>query len=79
MLPMASEMMLNPLSRVSSFAGSRIPFSARFAKQEVMTVRLMLSATMMAHREGLVEPGVRRFQQRSPYSIKKVFALLTTS
>jgi hypothetical protein len=44
-----------------------------------MTVRLMLSATMVAHREGLVEPGVRRFQQRSLYSIKKVFALLTTS
>jgi len=71
--------MLNRLSGASSGAENRIHFSARGAKQEVMTVRLMLSATMMAHREGLVEPGVRRFQQRSPYSIKKVFALLTTS
>ncbi|WP_404290183.1 hypothetical protein ACD578_01325 [Microvirga sp. RSM25] len=79
MLPMASEMMLNPINGASSLAGNRILFSVRFAKQEVMTVRLMLSATMVAHREGLVEPGVRRFQQRSLYSIKKVFALLTTS
>jgi hypothetical protein len=78
-LPMASEMMHDPISGASSFSESRIPFSARFAKQQVMTVRPTLSATMVAHWEGSVEPGVRRFQQRSPYSINKVFALLPTS
>jgi hypothetical protein len=72
--------MLNRLSGASSGAENRIHFSAQCAKHEVMTVRLMRPATaVVAHKEGSVEPRVHLFQQRSLYSIKKVFALPPTS